>query len=180
MNIIKVIQVVGILLKNDAPKTKSSYRLMRLLYLVERTAIKERGFGLPMIGGEYFATKHGPVLSVVGDLIKKRGAAKEQKIWDEHFKIVGPTIEAIKDAGVGQLSKNDVLILEGVIIIHKRKPFYKMVEEAREFSEWKENKGSRIPLESIICAVGRSADCDAILAEIKRTDKLDKFFSSLS
>ena len=77
----KTIQAIGVLFCADNVLCMNYMRVLKLLYIADREALRETG--RPITGGRITAMERGPVLEDVYDLI--RGQHLEMPLWDEHF-----------------------------------------------------------------------------------------------
>src|SRR6266852_2860195 len=82
LHIEKAIQAIGVLFRQDGVKRMNYMRLLKLLYIANREAIKETG--RPITGGPAVAMERGPVLEEVYDLI--RGQHREMPLWDKYLR----------------------------------------------------------------------------------------------
>ncbi len=143
------------LLRKEPDKKMSWLRLIKLLYIADREALKETGY--PMTGDTIVAMKNGPVLSHLYDIIK--GNAPESA---EFSKFIQKTDEKrlvlTNDPGIGKLCKFDLQKLKELSQRYRDNDDWEIVEQTHEFPEWIknnfENSVRPIPLEDILTAVG--------------------------
>ena len=173
----KAIQAAGVLLRFE--RNRMSYtRLLKLLYIADREAIKDHG--LPILGSKAVAMDHGPLHSDVYNLIK--GIHEKTPIWSRYFATTGYRVEAVDQPENGLLSEYEIAKLQAVS--EKYAPFSDEEicdQMTHTFAEWIKNHQSGtsrpIQLEDIMDAVGRSGDKAAILDDINELEEMDKIFS---
>ena len=66
----KASQVAGWFLQQEGNRM-NIMKLIKLVYLLDRLSLERRG--LPVLGGDYFSMKNGPVISEMLDLINAGG-----------------------------------------------------------------------------------------------------------
>ena len=175
----KAVQASGVLLRFE--RNRMSYiRLLKLLYIADRDAIRETG--LPILGSKAVAMDHGPLHSDVYNLV--RGIHEQNHLWSRFFSTVGYRVEAVEQAENGLLSEYEVSKLQE--ISEKYAPFtdIEICEEmTHTFGEWTKRfrKGTSQPiqLEDIVEAVGRSGDKTAILDDVRELEEFDKLMSEV-
>jgi len=159
----KAIQAVSVLLRCAGRTATDNYlRVLKLLYIAEREALKETGFFIT--GDRISAMKNGPVLSHVYDLIMNRDPHNET--WNRFVERENYNICLIDDPGKGKLSRYEVKKLQEVWERYRLTDEWELVQETHGYLEWQRNNpgesSKRIPLEDILEAVGRSADRELI------------------
>ncbi|HSZ59207.1 MAG TPA: Panacea domain-containing protein [Tepidisphaeraceae bacterium] len=104
----KVTQAAAVLLKTEANRSMSRLRLLKLLYIADREALKERA--RPITGDRPVAMDHGPVLSHTYDLIK--GTDFASPTWERYLRPVGSRDVSGSDSQVrgGQRQHSDGLL----------------------------------------------------------------------
>jgi hypothetical protein len=75
----KATEVAGCFLRL-AKSRMNIMKLVKLVYLLDREAIRRRG--LPVVGGAYFSMRNGPVTSELLDLINAGSLWNTDKIWE--------------------------------------------------------------------------------------------------
>jgi uncharacterized phage-associated protein len=165
LNVQKAIQAIGVLFRSDAVKRMNYMRLLKLLYIGDREALRETG--RPITGGPVTAMERGPVLEEVYDLI--RGQHREMPVWDKYFRTDRYALELAKDPDVGQLSRYEIRKLQEVSRTYAEDDEWMLSRLTHEFPEWKKNNpgtSSRpIPLKDTLEAVGQSEAVQDILEE---------------
>src|SRR5580704_14197102 len=99
----KKIEAVAVLLRAEGNRV-DRLRLLKLLYIADREALKERG--CPIVGGRVVAMRHGPLHGEVYNLIK--GEHESDQLWSEHFSSEGNTLSLLKDPGRLELSPYEI------------------------------------------------------------------------
>jgi uncharacterized phage-associated protein len=173
----KVVEAAATLLRCETSRRMSYLRLLKLLYISDRESLAETA--RPIVGTVPVAMKHGPVLSEILDLV--RGQHWDEATWSEFIRRDGYEVELTKDPGVLSLSRYEIEKLTQTAGRYRDTDDWQLVGVTHEFAEWKgnyqENTSTVIPLEDIIEAVGRSADCAEILRDAERSRALDKLFA---
>lgn len=164
----KAVQAAGLLLKLQPGRRMAYIKLIKLLYIADREALRDAGF--PITGDKPFAMKHGPVLSRIYDLIK--GEAKdpgEQHKWSRLVFTQDNDVVLVEDTPCDELSDFEIEILIETNDGHGAKWHWFLRDETHRFPEWKNNfkeaTSTPIPLADILKAVGREADFDEIERE---------------
>ena len=118
-------------------------KLVKLLYLADRHSLQTRR--TPLIGGSYFALKHGPITSEVLDLIND-GTPGEDSPWEllisdrANHRVAIETKEIEYDA----LSSSDLRILEQVWSEFGHRSKWELVDWThRHCEEWSEPTNGR-------------------------------------
>jgi len=120
--------------------------LIKMLYRADRAALI--AWGRTITGDSYVSMDNGPVLSLLYDLIKGKGNANNQKLWDAYFtKREGHIIRLRKQPEIGYLSKREIEAL---------KVAYREIKSVRgsianwmhrNCPEWQNPKGSSKPID---------------------------------
>lgn len=151
-------------------------RLMKLMYLAERECL--RRFGRPMIGDQYVAMEHGPVLSTVLDLIRGTPGT-ESSVWAAS--ITEPADYQVGLKGTpnwSALSDAEIEILENVSQFYREFDRWRLRDFTHTLPEWIDpGKSSEvIPPETILRAVGKS---DEEIEEIRQRSTEHRHFEKL-
>jgi uncharacterized phage-associated protein len=134
----KSIQVTAYLL-NLAEGRMHFLRLLKLLYLINREALKEDTNLI--IYDVACALPKGPILSTVYDLLKKHTNQTPLKLkWKQHIKTGKFDVHLVKDPGDGELSSFDKRIIESVFTAHKNKTDSDLIEFTHGLPEWRKHK----------------------------------------
>jgi hypothetical protein len=178
---IKTIQAAAYFLKLEPGKRTNYMRLLKLLYLADRKSLELRG--APLCGDTPYAMERGPVPSVTFDMLK--GNDPESPRWSEFITKIGYDVRLVKDPGNLALSRAELKILydlseefrdkdewDMVNWCHKNLPEYQECE-----SELAEKKRVKIPFESILAAIGRAGQRDAIIQQLNADKGFAKLFA---
>ncbi len=175
--LMKTIQAVGVLFREEHTGRMPYIRLLKLLYLADRASLRETGH--PITGDHVVAMDNGPVLSKVYNLIK--GEAVGTDVWNQFFRTSHYSIEQIKELDVGELSRFEVETLRSVARERENDDDWQVVEQTHLFPEWVKNQpatgSSRpIPFADILEAVGRTGDLESIVRSEKDAEVYDRIF----
>ncbi len=161
----KAIQAIGVVYRHDRVKRMSYLRLLKLLYIADREAIKETG--RPITGGSVVAMERGTVLEDVYNLI--RGRHPEMPLWDRYLQTDRFYLVLIADPDVRKLSRYEIEKLQLVAQRHENDDEWVLSDLTHRFGEWKKNdpgSSSRpIPLTDILEGVGIPQDLAAEIIE---------------
>jgi uncharacterized phage-associated protein len=168
-NLDKTIEAAAYLIKQQPEAVESYMRLLKLLYIADRTSLAERL--APISGDIPYAMRQGPVPSATLDLIKGNDPRAEQ--WERYIKRIDFHVQLIKDPGNRHLSRAEINILDRVSEqfrncdewdlvhwCHKRIPEYTKAWKSRG-----DRKRVRIPLEDVLAAIGLSDRQEQIVAQ---------------
>lgn len=178
---IKILQSIGVILRQHCLRAASKLRILKLLYVADRESIRETGF--PIVGTKMVAMDHGPLHSAVLDLIN--GEHVDEPLFAASFEKFGYMVEMLNDSGVGRLSRYEIEKLEDVSERYTALGDWELAHEVtHQFPEWQSNyrpgTSSTISLESVIDAVGRGNDKASIMEDIRRELGLDAVFGAKS
>jgi uncharacterized phage-associated protein len=167
LNVVKTIQAIGVLLHTIGRPQLEYLSLLKMLYLVDRESVKDRG--RPVTGDFPVAMKNGPALGGVYDLINF-GMPRALPTWvkflckDEYDLILN------EDPGTDQLSRYEIRKLEEIAKRYGDCGWREMVRITHDLPEWQKNdpekfgvKMKHISLHDIFEAVGRTEGIDEIL-----------------
>ena len=176
----KIVEAAATLLRSEPCRRMSYLRLLKLLYIADREALRETG--RPIVGTRPVAMKHGPVLSEVLDLVK--GEHWDEATWSQFIRKDGYEVELESDPGVLSLSRYEIGVLTGVVEENRDTDDWQLVEKTHAFQEWQRNyqdgTSTPIPLADIVEAVGRATDRDEILQDAEQTKELRRLFGSVA
>lgn len=177
-NLQKAIQALGVLLRETDDHCMDHLRLLKLLYIADRTLVKETAH--PMIGDRLVAMEKGPLHSHVYDLLKSTG--ENPPDWDKYFERHGYTVKCVSDPGVTFLSRRELRILNQTVSDYLEVDTWDVVEATHAFEEWKKaydrippNSSGPIELKEMFEAVGLSdADFEAFEEQAKEIALFEK------
>ena len=152
-------------------------RLVRLLYFAERQALSR--IGRPITGDMFFALDQGLILSAVLDLCKEN---RRGKIWEHTIQRSSRWVVALRgDVDLGALTDAEIAILSETSELHKDHDQWELSQIShRDFPEWRDPKGSRIPIwpREIFRAVGKKdEEISDFLEDAQYDANLDKIFN---
>lgn len=175
----KAFQAVAVLLEQEAGQRMNYMRLLKLLYIAEREALKRTGRA---ITGDFpIAMERGPLPEATFQLIK--GEHESFKLWSAHFARQKFDLQIVDNPGHGALSPFEIELLQEVSETHVGRDEWDLVKFTHTLPEWiKNNPGTSsksIPIEDIFDAIGRH-DLKDVEAEAEEDDFLDSIFGEES
>jgi len=172
-NLTKSIQAAAELLVKEPGKQMSRLRLIKMLYIADREALKETG--RPITWDRWVAMKHGPVLSRFYDVIKGEevGSSELAKFVEQQ----GHQLTLKSDPGKDQLNRFEIRKLSEISSRYRDLGDWDLVEVTHRFPEWVKNdpgESSRvIPLQDILAGVGMDAKrIKSVLSDTEAVGKL--------
>ncbi|MBI2926214.1 MAG: SocA family protein [Verrucomicrobia bacterium] len=155
----KATQVAAEFLRREGG-AMSAMKLVRLFYLLDRRSLLRRG--LPVVGGDYFSMKNGPVTSEVLDLIQAGTLDGFEIDWAKHITDRANYEVSLKtDPGLDCLSESELTMIGETYAQHGGQSPQELAEWFhRNCSEWRPTTRGRheIRAEDILEAGGRSDD----------------------
>jgi hypothetical protein len=182
MNAEKLMQASGYLLKLNGFRL-NYLKAIKILYLADRESLNRANQTIS--GDSFVSMKHGPVLSGLYDLVKKRHTDKTlQSAWDSRFSIDSYDLIANFDRmPEGKLSAFEKQTIAGLSKRFRDVPFGKMINYVHDHcSEWKDpgDTSEPIPVETVLEHLGRTPEeINYIMAEIEAFDGEDSAFAML-
>jgi uncharacterized phage-associated protein len=121
-------------------------KLIKLLYLADRMAILKRG--IPITTDTYVSMDHGPVVSTIYDLIRRK---MESPIWNEH---ISPPmgdkdkeVELIKEPKLSRLSRAEEKLIREVFDHYGHWNRYRLRDFVmHQLPEWIDPEGTSLPI----------------------------------
>src|SRR5438128_2364421 len=110
-NVLKTIQAIGVLLRTLNRGQLEYLSLMKMLYLVDRESVRERG--RPVTGDCAVAMKNGPVLSGIYDLINFNGP-RDLPLWTRFLTKDEYDLILNENPGTDHLSRYEIRKLEEI------------------------------------------------------------------
>lgn len=178
MNIEKLIQVVGYVLKKYDNHKENFTKIIKLLYLADRKSLEESGYSITE--DSYVSMKNGPVLYGLYDLIKNRYKDKAvQYYWNSKFATENyDLLQICSFISTGELSKSDMDILDSVDKRFHSVPYQRMIDfvhDPRNCPEWKDTQSSIFLSESeILSHLGFSKEEIEYLEDEKKSYAAEK------
>lgn len=178
----KAIEAAGVLLRKESARRMSRLRLVKLLYIANRRALKE--LGRPLLASKVVAMQHGPVHSEVYSLINEDHPQTDR--WASFIGCEGPRdVKLLKQTRTGKLSKLEVEILRRTVDDHATFNDWEIAELTHTFGEWDKNYPDRsentsrpIPMDDIVRnAVQNDQVADYILDDLHEQADFDRLFA---
>lgn len=180
----KVTHMAAYLLKKAERNTLPHLKLMKLLYLAERTAYLEHGYGIS--DDTLVSMPFGPVLSSTLNLMN--GEPGRERVWqayisdkaDHKVSLVNPSVDI---EALDELSLADKHILDKVWAQFKDFNQFDLSDYTHDLKncpEWEDPNGSSYPidLKKLFASQGREAEQVAQLAQQVQTQRnLETLFS---
>ena len=159
-------------------------KLIKLLYLTERTYIKK--YNQPLFGDDLYAMEHGPILSTTLDFIRGEIHPDDSEDWD---KWVSPKedhqislVRKFRSNELDLLSKAIIAILKDLWAEHKNKDQWDMVDYTHEHcKEWKdpgERSSRRISYKTLL-SWGFGYDDDEVNQRLDNLEDQKKLIHAL-
>jgi uncharacterized phage-associated protein len=183
MQIEKLVQATGYLLKKYDNRRLNYTKLIKEIYLADRESINATNSAIT--GDIYVSMKHGPVLSSLYDLIKGRSRDKHaQMYWDSRFSTDGDDLLANFDQyPEGKLSRAEKAIIDKIDGQFHQNRYGELIDYVHaNCPEWCNPGTTSIPisLADILGALGRTQEeIDWILEETETFKEEDRIFASL-
>ena len=173
---------VYLLRKNGAPM--SHLKLMKLMYLSERTSLKE--YANTISGDRFVSMPHGPVLSAT--LNHMNGYIDSQPGgWDTFISALAEHKISVKDGApkngdaLGHISKASRAAMDKVWEEFGAMDRYAIRDYTHEHCpEWDDPDGSSLPIsiERVLCAVGYTEEqAESIAERIEEEEGIGEFFA---
>ena len=184
-NLRKVTELAVVLLR-EAGGSMEYIKLIKLMYLVDRAALNERGW--PISTDVYVSMAHGPVLSRTYDLIREPPWPEHESVWQSHIRRKGTYhIELAQEPlTIEAMSENEIGIAQEVVAHFGSWPWQELVQYTHDhLPEWQDpgadpvGPASRpLPLEDILTALGKEDDyIQEVVARVKVSNQLDEWLS---
>lgn len=156
-------------------------KLIKLMYLVDRTALLE--WGRPVTYDHYVSMPHGPVLSNTLDRINEGAFPNSNSsYWLKH--ISAPSnydVSLIKEDSYDELSKAEEKLIQRIFTNFGHWYRWKLVDYLHKNApEWKDPEGSSTPIEyhDILLAGGKTeAEAKSIELEMENLAMMDALLS---
>ncbi len=155
----KATQVAAEFLRLEGGET-DVLKLVKLAYLLDRASLIRRG--IPVLGGDYYSMKNGPVTSEMLDLINAGWLRGSSTDWQEFIADRSQNRIALqKSCGTGRLSESELLLIREVSTTHEKRSGPELADWCHEnCPEWHPLTRGRheIEVESILEAGGRTPE----------------------
>jgi len=162
----------------------SHLKLMKLLYLADREAM--RRYGMPMSGDRFVSMPHGPVLSLTlslmdGNIPSSPGGWEDWISDKENHEL--SLRHSVSDAELDELSQADREILEHIWGAFGRMSRWDLRDYTHQHCpEWKDPNGSSVPIgyDEVFHALGwDQKNAAAQAGDIEAERAVDRLFSRL-
>jgi uncharacterized phage-associated protein len=153
-------------LLRKCPDRRMNYlKLIKLLYIADREALKRWGY--PLTGDAYFSLPHGPVVSRIKDLITDDPAFSGAKVWTSYIRRSDHDVVAMAKPPLDSLSRAELELLDEIFADYGSYTPWQLVDLAHAFPEWRNPRGSseQITYKDILCAVGRAQESDELVED---------------
>jgi len=153
-------------------------KLIKLLYIADREAL--RRWGYPLTGDRYASLDHGPVVSQIMDLIKHGPVWPGSKHWVKYIETRKEFVRLRKRPPFDLLSEATRSLLDEIYEKYCRLDRWVLRDLVHEFPEWKDPRGSSIPISyvDILKAVGREDEAEELAEEIEAKNRFKRALSS--
>ena len=138
----KIAQAAAYLVQKRGQGHMSYMKLIKLLYLADRTALLK--WGRPITFDKFSSMPHGMVLSGTLDLIN---GETEGLVWNAIFEPYGDREVHLKNAPSTQkLSKAELKLLDEIFLKFGKMTRWELREYTHSLPEWTDPEGSSIPV----------------------------------
>lgn len=155
-------------------------KLIKLLYLADREALKRWGF--PIVGGRYVSMDNGPLTSSIYDATKPSDVGFP--VWKSCFKTAGYDLRLVSAPEPEDLSRADLEILEYIHQQFGAMDEWGLVHYTHEnCHEWVNPRGTSIAItpEKILQEVGKTeAEIQSIGDEAAKLSIVERLLSKAS
>jgi uncharacterized phage-associated protein len=173
----KATQAAALLLKLRGGRM-SYMKLVKLLYLVDRTALIR--WGRPVTFDSYFSLPYGPVLSRTLNLITEGAPPDEPSIWSSCIsEPQNREVALIGDCSTDELSRAEEDLIGEIFGQYGHMRRWDLVDLLhKDFPEWQDPQGSSLPIEyrDILRAGGRTeieiAEIESEIEELALLEEL--------
>lgn len=180
---LRATQAAGVLLRCAPNRRMSRLRLLKLLYIAEREALKEKG--RPITGDRISAMQHGPVLSDIYDMIKDTHA--DPAPWPDFIASHHNDVVLEGSPGTGDLSRWEVNKLQEIWTRYENRSDWDIVDNVvhklPEHIEYgpKSNTSRPIPHKALLLLLGLSEeDAEQILEDAREEVRLDQLWDRVA
>jgi len=152
-------------------------RVIKLIYLADRESLRKRG--VPIVGGQYYSMRKGPVISEVMNFVGKRNAPGWKEMISPRY---GNEIRLQGKPSFEALSQSEIDILDEVVEFHSSRTTEELVswchKHCAEYEKVALDGRKPITIESILRAVGKSQKAiNNIVQEAKSLIELDRLLT---
>lgn len=138
--------------------------LVKLIYLIDRTALDRRG--LAVSTDIYFCLPHGPIVSEILSLAKEE-SPRGDGFWSQHIKRKGKyfvELIADKEIDTDELSEFEIDLIGEIFSEHGKKKWTQLRDESHELPEYSDptidqlgERRSRLSIDQILDGMNKSS-----------------------
>jgi uncharacterized phage-associated protein len=143
-----------------AGKKLEDLKLMKLMYLAEREAIRLRNVGIT--GDDFYSMKNGPILSRTLNRLNPQDGSFSNGVWREHISVPEKwSVKLTKRFNYElELSRREIGILADIWQRFGSWTKWQLVDHVHEFAEWRNPGDSRLPIafQDILSGLGLPPD----------------------
>lgn len=163
-NVRKIVQVSSLIMSKCPGGQIEHVKLMKLLYMVDRLAIKQLGF--PLSDDKYYSMAKGPILSHTLNLINGKYEETGQAEWSATIGKLSPGFvlrleKPIDELSFEELSDAEIQLVETICDEFGSTDVWELVEWTHNnFPEWEDPGSSRSPIsiEALVGNLGLGAE----------------------
>ncbi len=149
-------------------------RISKLIYLADRISILTRG--IPIVGGQYFSMKKGPVISEIMDAVNQRTAPKWKEVISPRR---GNILTLLRPPDLDSLTADEIAILDRVVEEHFNRSTDDLVQwchdNCGEYETVIWSKRKPIQVETILEVEGKSKEhIEKISSRAKELEELQE------
>jgi uncharacterized phage-associated protein len=162
----KSTQIAGALLQLAGGKM-NYLKLVKLMYIVDREALKRWGY--PLTGDEYYSLPHGPIVSRVYDLIADEPGLSSSAYWKDFIQTHDYEVRLARPASDEALAPADTELITEVFQRFGHLDQWQLRDLTHGFPEWRDPGGGRLPIRyvDILRAVGREDEAQEVAGELE-------------
>lgn len=157
----------------------SYMKLIKLLYLVDRRSLLERG--VPVTYDRYVSMRHGPVLSGTLDLINYGSNPSEESYWEAHVDQDSRYEVALKtDCPVDELSPAELDLARAVYAEFGGMDRWAVVDSVHRLPEWRDpGEAQALPIryEDILVHEKTPEESEQIVGDLRAMGAAEAIFA---
>lgn len=162
----KATQIAGALLQLAGGRM-NYLKLIKLMYIVDREALKRWGY--PLTGDEYYSLPHGPIVSRVYDLIAEQPGLSSSEYWKDFIRTRDYEVQLAQPVSDEALAPADSELITEVFRRYGHLDQWQLRDLTHGFPEWREPSGGRLPIRyaDILRAVDSEDDAQEVAGELE-------------
>lgn len=177
---VKTAQIAAQFLKHTDGKDTNNYtKLIKLLYLTDREALKR--WNCPLTGDKYCWMDNGPILSGVLDRIRGTLSFPRESFWNSCFVTTNYEIHIKSDPGDKRLSTAERDLIDSIFERFRNHTYGEMIELTHDLPEcvdMSKRRAEPLTYERILNAVGKGQQAERIAEEIETSNYLRETIGS--